>query len=197
MVTKKTPKRQWVYKRLVTSDADVVGLIAYGFYKNRKSELADGYRKQGLDEAGIAQKLREFHDQVVSGNGEVDQYKRRAEQYLDRILADTHRHARAEAIDRVVASAKNEQDASKPWYKAFFSWLLSGVPSAISTLLLTVAVLGIMLFFSSTEHKSRIASDLVNKMTGEEIVTPKDHQAASQPPTAKQADKKAQGSRQD
>lgn len=195
MVTKKTPKRLWVYKRLVTSDADVVGLIAYGFYKHRKSELADGYRRQGLDEAAIAQKLREFHDQVVSGNGEVDQYRRRAEQYLDRILADTHKLAQDEAINRVVASARNEQEAKIPFFKVFGMWLLSGVPSAISTLLLTVAVLGAMLFFSSKEHKAMVASDLVNKMTGEEIVTPKDLPTGSQPP-AKQTDKKAPATRQ-
>lgn len=195
MVTNKTPKKQWVYRRLVTSDADVVGLIAYGFYKHRKSELADGYRKQGLDETSTAQKLREFHDQVVSGNGEVDQYRRRAEQYLDRILADTHKHALEEAIDRVVVSAKNQQDAKQPLYKVFGAWLLSGVPSAISTLVLTVVVLGSMLFFASKEHKAMVASDLVNKMTGEEIVAPKDQQPASQLP-AKQADKKLPATRQ-
>lgn len=173
MVTKKAPKKLWVYKRLVTSDDDVVGLVAYGFYKSRKTELADGYRRKGLDEATISQKLKEFHDQVVSGNGEVEQYRQRAELYLDSLLAATHAHAKSEAIDRIIDTAKREPGQQKAWHKELGAWLVSGLPSAIATLVLTILVLGAMLFFARKEHKAVVASELVNQMVGEDVVAPK------------------------
>ncbi|WP_156507146.1 hypothetical protein [Comamonas thiooxydans] len=80
------PVRPWVYKRLVRQDNDFVGLIAYSLYKKRKTEIAESHRNNGEGEDVIVLKLREYHDQVVVGDNEIERFRSDATALLNGLL---------------------------------------------------------------------------------------------------------------
>lgn len=172
MATQRQPKPQWVYKKIVKNDKDFVGLIAYGLYKRRKSELAGTYRKSGISEDEITKKLKDFHDQEVQGNSALEAYRHSAERLLSDMLTKNHEAAKQEAFECMLDAAENSQISSTPWYRKMYKWLFSGVPSAVATIFLTALIFGALAFVSAPTEKGKLASSVVNKALGEEVVQP-------------------------
>lgn len=172
MATSRQTKPQWVYKKIVKDDRDFVGLIAYGLYKKRKSELANNYRKKGLSEAEITSKLKEFHDQEVQGNDALDSYRSRAESLLNDMLLKSQMSAKREAFECILSEAEVSKVTSMGKFEKFGKWLFSGLPSAVSTVVISAIVLGVLAFFASPEEKGRFTSGVVNKAVGEDVVQP-------------------------
>lgn len=170
---RQTSKRQWVYSRLVQGRDDMLGLIAYGLYKARKSELAESYRRNGLTEEVIVQKLREFHDQTVHGNGALEQYRGAATRYLDDLLKDAYARGRVEAAEDLSSAAQDAMASGRSWWRKALAWLVSGLPSALATLVLTLLVFGVAMLLASPERRAQVASDAVNGAAGEPLVVPK------------------------
>lgn len=187
-------EQRWAFKCLVRREDDFVGLIAYGLYKKRKSDLADHHRANGCSEEEIKQKVKDYHAMVVTGDAEIERFKRDAKNLLDQMMDATaeaiknghkeeiaslaHQHQKAidkakkQAIDDVARTAKNAIKNDQRWPLKFLFWLISGVPSAAATIVLAALIFGVMAIFGEPSDRGKLASGMLNKAVGEEIVKP-------------------------
>lgn len=172
MATTKQDKKQWVFKKLVKREDDFVGLIAYGLYKQRKTEIAESLRKKRTPESEIETRLKSFHEQEVQGNGALEVYRTRAERLVEVMFEATYKSAKQEALDCILTEAAQSRQKDMGAIKKFFIWLFSGVPSAVATIFLAAVVLGVLALFSGPAGMGTLASGVVNKAAGEEIVKP-------------------------
>lgn len=85
-----TDPKRWVYSELVRDKSDFLGVVAYGMYKFRKNELAQGYAQKGKSEAEIKAELVRFHDQTLLG-GELERYRASAASIIDDIIKNSVR----------------------------------------------------------------------------------------------------------
>lgn len=137
--------KPWVYKRLVRDDADLVGLLAYGLYKKRKTEIAEELRNQGKEEQAIENELAHFHDQVVTGDVEIQRYRNDGHALLDVVIKNAQKEAHEQCAARLAQMQdehtkaiaalesnhnKKIQDANKAHQKA----IQEAKKSAIDTL---------------------------------------------------------------
>lgn len=180
-------KKQWVYKRLVNGDNDFVGLIAYGVYKRRKTELAERHRADGCSEAEIEEKIAVFHDQVVTGNEDIERYRRDASAMLGGLINQTQEELRADygrqcaAMEKKHAAAEAKakkqwiDDLSKgaKWAKQTIplrdrvaSWLMDGLQTTIAGIVVTILGFGIMSAFTSDNLKAEMLAKTVQLLTG-------------------------------
>lgn len=150
-----------------------MGLIAYGLYKRRKSELAEGYRKNKLAEDEITRRLKTFHDQEVQGNGALDGYRSSAERLLNDMLTKTYENAKREAIDCMLAEANSRKSSDTSVWKKVCTWLLSSIPGALATFVVGLLILLLAAFFMPEHTKQSAIASLASTISGVSLV-PKD-----------------------
>lgn len=150
-----------------------MGLIAYGLYKRRKSELADGYRKNSLDEAEITRRLKTFHDQEVQGNGALDGYRSSAERLLDDMLIKTYDNAKREALECMLIEAHGRKSSDTSRWKCVVLWLLSAIPGAMATLVVGLVVLLAAAIVMPEHAKQTAVASLASTISGVALI-PKD-----------------------
>lgn len=196
--------KKWVFKLLVKDDKDFVGLVAYSLYKHRKNEIAEDHRSSGMLEAEISTKLQAFHDESTVGATAINQYRERGKAILEDIIAQAEErrdaihqstlaqlkkeHAKElskchkKAMDEIAAAASVTKNSKDHWLRKTALWLISGMPGAVSTVVLVVVIYGLMALFSSDEKRKEIAANGVNTVLGDKVVAP-----ADAPGTAMQA----------
>lgn len=117
-------EKKWVFDELVeekndtTGALDITGLIAYSLYKKTKSEVANKYRKDGASEDFIKQKIYEFHQNVLSSELMLAQYRAQAGAIIyemestleDEILKEYEKQYRIEVEEEVTRAYKEEHE---------------------------------------------------------------------------------------
>ena len=93
--------------------------------------------------------------------------------------------SRKQSVDDLATIAKNKALDSISWWKKGGLWLVSGLPGAIATLLLTVIAYGLLMWFMPPEHRANAVANMVNATTGEKTVVPFVDPSVNQPSTSK------------
>jgi hypothetical protein len=198
--------KKWVFRLLVKDDKDIVGLLAYSLYKHRKNEIAEGHRSRGVPEAEISQKLSAFHDESTVGATAIDQFRERGNNILAEVVAQAENrrnaahqaaldalkkdHAkellkcRKEAMAEIAAAAATKV-AKTHWAKKTLLWLVSGIPGAVSTVVLVVVIYGVMAILAGEEKRNAMAASGLNTLLGEKAVAPIDPAAGPATPLPK------------
>lgn len=102
---------KWVFEVLVRGDEDLEGLIAYGLYKVRKSELAKSLRKDGATEDIIKERIKNCHDEILSSPYEQKKLNDTAAALLNVMKTNIKLQAENEAQGKTSQLArKYEQD---------------------------------------------------------------------------------------
>ncbi|UUA73078.1 hypothetical protein [Cellvibrio sp. QJXJ] len=102
---------KWVFEVLVRDDEDLEGLIAYGLYKVRKSELAKSLRKDGEDEEAIKERIKNCHDEILASEYEQTKLKNVAAALLNALKTNAKNQSENEAQFKIQQLAKkHEQD---------------------------------------------------------------------------------------
>lgn len=175
--------KKWVFEALVQDDKDAVGLIAYALYKHRKHTLAGSLRAEGKSEQDIESEVRMFHDHTLN-DGTLDDYREKATRYLDGVYASLETdikanfekekqklvkaHAAELKKDRAkfVKNVRAFETSNQNWLERFWLWLLSGIPSLVSTFVLTAFLWGALFFFVSEDAKKELVTNLVTSYLG-------------------------------
>ena len=204
--------KKWVYESLVQNDRDAVGLIAYALYKERKHNLAKSLREEGNNEADIQARVETFHDQTLQSKA-LDDYRDRATEFLDRLVSqmengirqhyekqfsELEKKAEKEKADlkkkftkdlkshkaSFLRQVKAYQIANRGVFERLWSWLISGIPSTLSSIFLTCLMLGGMLFMVDKQDRNQVLLSFLAKYFSSEKETAS---AAHKNPTSTQA----------
>lgn len=177
-------KKKWVYESLVENERDAVGLIAYALYKERKHSLAKCLRDEGTPELEIQAKVQTFHDQTLQSQS-LDDYREKATLFLESLFSQMEQGIRKEyekettaykrKLDKEKAEYKKQLDKELKTHKAGFlrkvkayqvanksflakawSWLISGIPSTLSSIFLSCLILGGMFFAVDAKERHEV-----------------------------------------
>ncbi|MEH6671360.1 hypothetical protein [Halopseudomonas sp.] len=169
--------KKWVFATLVKNDRDTVGLIAYALYKHKKHTLATSLRDDGKDEAFIQQQVQTFHDQTLQNNS-LDDYREKATKFLadifDQIEKDVSVNHEKERVllekkykkdltneqKRLFQNIKNYQYDHRSKMDRLGAWLLSGVPSVVSSFLIASLLIGASVLTVSEEQRQAVLKSL-------------------------------------
>lgn len=183
-------KKQWVFKRLVQDENDLIGLLAYSLYKCRKTEIADKHRARNATEAEINTQLALFHDQTVLGETEIKNYRVRGQALFNNLVETSRadlqkeleqaklRHkkeladARRKAIDDLAATVKKSKSEQANKWLGVGLWFVSAIPGSFATMLWVVLIYGIAMYFTPEAQRSAAVANMVNAVTGEKSVVP-------------------------
>lgn len=179
--------KRWVFESLVKDDKDTIGLIAYALYKHKKHTLAKSLRKEGRDEQYIQAQVDTFHDQTLQ-NGSLEDYREKAKSFLSQIFKEVENEIEAHLKERferekaqlqklhkkdlantkrdLLEKIKNYPLANRPWWKKAGEWLLSGMPSVVSSFLITSLIIGASVLFVSKEKRQEILRSLSAEYLG-------------------------------
>jgi hypothetical protein len=103
--------KKWVFEVLVRDDEDLEGLIAYGLYKVRKSELAKSLRIAGESEDVIIERIKNCHDEILASTYEQAKLKNVATALMNAMKIKTKTQAEHEAQEKIqLLNKKNELD---------------------------------------------------------------------------------------
>ncbi|UAW98743.1 hypothetical protein KEM63_01790 [Halopseudomonas nanhaiensis] len=170
-------KKRWVFASLVKNDQDAIGLIAYALYKHKKHTLATSLRSEGKDETFIQQQVDTFHDQTLQNNS-LDDFREKATKFLDEMigqiekdltadhekekaaLAKQHKNQLTNEQKRLLQNMKNYQRAHRSIWERAGAWILSGVPSAVSSFLIASLVIGASVLTVSEEQRQAVLTSL-------------------------------------
>lgn len=131
-------KYNFIFRRLVDNDTDLVGLLAYSIYKKEKIEYIEKYvRDNGHDPS--EDELNTFH-QFTQSDAHLQQYLTTAEGNISGFV-DNLMQAKADQVETFYRSAYKEtvkESGHGYWYGVF-----QGVVSSFAYTLL----LGLLVFF--------------------------------------------------
>ena len=82
----KMSDKEWVFEKLVASETDAIGLLAYALYKHEKHELACKLRKSGASEGDIDSQVSTFHNQALIP-ARLFGYKAQSSKFIDTLTA--------------------------------------------------------------------------------------------------------------
>ncbi|MEQ1961616.1 hypothetical protein ABLB69_00190 [Xenorhabdus khoisanae] len=172
--------KKWVFEVLVKDDKDAIGLIAYALYKYRKHILATNLRNQGKNENSIQKELTIFHDQTIQNNS-IDDYREKAVDYLNQLIEQIESKQK-ESFNKektklekkcqdVIKKEKNNllkniseyQHVNKSWFKKLGYWLLSGIPSIVSSFLITCFLLGASMLILPENKRQEVLAYSIEK----------------------------------
>lgn len=171
--------RPWVFDKLVNNGTDLEGLLAYSLYKYQKSELASQLRASQMLEADIQLRIKTLHDNVAASPLQLQSFRDNAAILLNRIVTNSEQpwkdkfnqevSLRASKVDKevqkrldkfsksIISEAKKAgapQAFNQKYLYPFFLWLLSGVPSALATVLIgALTLMAVLLITTSRADK--------------------------------------------
>lgn len=143
----------WVFDKLVTSESDIVGAIAYSIYKTRKIEYIKHFEQEHSH--GPSQpELAEFN-RTAKLPGQLDDYRDKAERYLDEfceaVLAERIRVAEQELLKSTFLKT-----ITPKWWRGIFDNVVAGLVTSVLAFGLLIIVwiqaVGTDKIFSDIEH---------------------------------------------
>ncbi|WP_392385082.1 hypothetical protein [Marinomonas primoryensis] len=175
--------KKWVFKELVKDDRDFVGLLAYAMYKHKKHTLASTLRDKGNSEDVIIQRTQDFHDNALDSNS-LRVYQEEAKTYLNSLIANIEQeHKTRFEKEKNTLEAKLKADLRKQkkeliddiskykaqdtnWPYRIFVWILSGMPSAVAAIIITLVVYAGAMAMAGEDQKKEVISEMVQKLSG-------------------------------
>ncbi len=172
-----------MFASLVTDDKDAIGLIAYALYKHKKHTLATTLRNEGREENDIQTQVQTFHDQTLQHNS-LDDYRDKATNFLNQMIKEVetrekekyqkekaksdkeHKSTLTKEKTKLFNKIKNYQEVNREWYEKLGSWLLSGIPSIVSSFIVTCLLLGASMFLVSEAKRQEVFTELASKYLG-------------------------------
>lgn len=149
----------FIYEKLVKSDNDVVGHIAYSLYKSDKIAFIEDFKQKNNDQDPTEQDFKPFHD-TASMDSNISRYKMQAIQILQGFLDDTL-SATTEQIENDCKNAhknmlKEVVDDIKP--KGFLYGVSQSVVGAFVFMALLCALM-FVLHLSDTQYTITIGGN--------------------------------------
>lgn len=176
-----------MFEELVNDEQDLQGLMAYALYKHKKHTLAVSLRANGTSEDAIAERLSNFHDDQVASN-QIEDYRNRSSAILDNLFveieedvkdrvvklyereAEKQKREHAKALkaseDRLVRNIiRYKADKRSFWMKTWL-WLASGVPTALSAVVVSILFYIALFFFVPEDLKKEVYTNAYQEITG-------------------------------
>lgn len=136
-----------------------------------------GYRKRAVVFLGAVrdaaeQELRDEFDETEQDlkdgfeieRNQIDKQNKKAIEGLYKQLRDLekkHQNELKREKGKLLKNIENYQTANKSFISKCASWILSGMPSAVSTILITVLVLGALAFVGGKDAKQAVLEGIV------------------------------------
>ncbi|MCG7566545.1 hypothetical protein MHM95_09605 [Pseudoalteromonas sp. CnMc7-15] len=180
----KSAKKNWVFECLVEGDNDLVGLVAYAFYKKSKHDLATQLRKNNTPEEEIQEQVQSHHDSVVRSQQILDGFRNQAKTLLTVVHSNIandvttrleREHARKvdelekkkkkafdDAVRQLKNSAKTYEQAS--WWRRSAKWLWNGFSGVFAAVITTVIVGGILFSIATEDEKKQMTEKTVKSV---------------------------------
>ena len=139
----------FIYKKLVTADDDLVGLIAYGIYKKHKIE----YITRIKDTEGREPTDEECQAWCVASNtdSQLGNYRRQAEMMLSEMVGNITENELKDYEKQMLRNYKQELSSCVPSnWKSFFISIGAGIVSAF----LFALIAGLFYFIGETSDRS-------------------------------------------
>lgn len=137
------PKYNYIFKKLVEDNNDIIGSVAYAFYKQQKLEYIERYNKEhGHDPDDKA--IADFH--IMSGSDSaIAAYKKQAESVFNEVLDSLYeQHIKArldEAVEETKQSVLMREIENISSLKSMaLNGLVGGIVSAVLVALLTLVI---------------------------------------------------------
>lgn len=184
---------KWVFETLVQDEQDAVGLIAYALYKNKKHNLAKKLRLDKRSELDIANQVKIFHDHTL--HNQTDDYLDKATIFLDGMFKKVEAAEKVK-YDAEIAKLKasyeskerqlikecdtkikkerknfianvNAYDKDKKHFvDRAFAWIISGIPGAIASFVLSAFLIGASVMLVPDSKKQEIFTSLATEYLG-------------------------------
>ncbi|UFH47982.1 hypothetical protein [Pseudomonas sp. KNUC1026] len=127
--------QNFIYERLVESEDDILGIIAYSLYKRQKIEYIEAFCKRNGRPACSAD-LTQFHE-VSNSAFQLQAYRTQADNIAQSFLTITLEGRAEQLEDHYQSKLKSEMQAYKPNY-----WL--GVSQGVVASIIFVLLLGLL-----------------------------------------------------
>lgn len=139
----------YIYEKLVTSEDDVLGLIAYGMYKQHKIEFISKIKEDNNREPTQYEYNSFFAASTTES--QLNNYRNQAEALLSETVANIANEELGHFEDEMVRNYKNEiKDCIPGNWKTFFVSVVAGGVSAF----LFAIIAGVFYFIGETSGKS-------------------------------------------
>lgn len=158
-------KYNFIYEKLVTTEDDVVGLIAYGIYKKHKIEFITKIKEEQRREPS-EEECRSFFAASTT-NSQLENYRSQAETMLSETVGNIANEELAHYEAEMLRNYKKDISSCIPSnWKTFGVSILAGV---VSTILFSV-IAGIFYFIGETSDRTnRIKTQELMKTMQEEV----------------------------
>lgn len=176
-------QKRWVFDSLVKDSDDVTGLLAYALYKHKKSNLAKGLRNEGKSEDEIIGAMQTFHNQTITGIGQLNVYEKEALLLLDGMekriresineqISGEHKKVIATLNTEHTRELKKQKDNFIKKIKQFevtetsicqklLSVLQSSIGNAIGNILVVIILAGLILILAPDNLKEGIVDQVI------------------------------------
>lgn len=139
----------FIYEKLVTAEDDVLGLIAYGIYKQHKIEFITKIKEENKREP-TQEECNSFFAASTT-ESQLNNYRNQAEALLSETVANIANEELGRYEDEMVRNYKKEiRDCIPGNWKTFFVSVGAGVVSAF----LFAIIAGVFYFIGETSDKS-------------------------------------------
>lgn len=135
----------WVYRKLVESENDLVGAIAYSLYKRHKIEYISQYQSE-TNNPPTDEQLAEFH-RISSSQTSLDHYRHQADMLLSNLLhfateniASEMQQQQKEVIHNELAQLLKPIQAEIAKRKSFKAMAFEAMISVFGTIVVIVLV---------------------------------------------------------
>ncbi|MCM1356471.1 MAG: hypothetical protein NC212_08720 [Staphylococcus sp.] len=153
----------FIYKKLVTDDNDLIGLIAYGLYKQHKIEFIRSYRESHNDSDPSESDCEAFALSSCAPT-QLKQYRDSAETLLQQITLEATReeiksfednmlHQYRSEIEKALTSRNLSDAISSAVEKSQPEWWLSVLWSVVGAFVFSL-IAALFIFIGSTSEKS-------------------------------------------
>lgn len=78
----------FIYKKLVDNESDIIGIVAYSLYKTDKISFIEDFKKKNNGQEPTEEEFRPFHDNACMDSN-IERYKMQATNILQGFLDDT------------------------------------------------------------------------------------------------------------
>jgi hypothetical protein len=130
----------YIYKELVEDKDDILGIIAYSFYKRQKIEFIERYKLQHDGKDPMDADLSPFHD-LSNSPSQLENYRNQAVRLAQEFLETALSEEMAELQKKYAEDLAHELKSASPgfWY---------GVAQGFVASIIFVLFLGVVVFFT-------------------------------------------------
>lgn len=131
-----------VYEKLVQSDKDYVGMLAYSIYKKQKQEFIKEHIINNGGDIPCVEKIKSFHDLAIQPT-QIDMYRKQATSLTKELTNEIISTKKSDIKDFIDNNLKN---------KGFWPYMLGVSQSLIANIiwLILIAIVAVILW--SMEH---------------------------------------------